>query len=423
MKRRRFVQVAVAGAAGSSFLGSGLLAFAAEEAKTPRNAEFRFDRPFDGAIVHERSGSPVLGVVSDSGGKKLKIEIAGTLPDSSDRIELVDARHPREKIAVRREATRFFAEAILEDAKTELIATRTDARGEGKASARTRVIWLKDSYPRYRFQVDDNSFFTRDIHQKGYKSIFDSPYLGMFRDFHEKYGVKVVLNLFYTTPEEDFNLSQLSDRYKSEWQDNAHWLKLAFHARNEFPDHPYLVGTPEQLRQDIDLIEGEIKRFAGEEVYTRTALLHWGSIRPESIRVLVEKGWRTLSGSLWPLRSASGAAYIAKYQVPEHAMRYLDEQDAWYHFDKGLLFSKIDLCCNRVPLKDTLPTLQRAYDNPNTREVMDLGTHEQYFWPFYKNYMPDHAQRLDRTFRFVTERGYRAIFPEDDVYEQVRDRV
>ena len=91
-------------------------------------------------------------------------------------------------------------------------------------------------------------------------------------------------------------------------------------------------------------------------------------------------------------------------------MRYLDEQDAWYNFDNGLLFVKIDLCCNRVPLKDTLPTLQHAYDNPNTREVMDLGTHEQYFWPFYESYRPDHAQRLDTAIRFVTEHGYEPVF-------------
>ena len=395
----------------------------AEEAKAKSDTAFRFDLPFDGAVVHQRSGSPILGVVDDSGRKKLKIQIAGPLAAASDRVEVVDARYPQRKIPVRQEGTKFFAEALLEDVKTEFVARLVDSQGAQKATARTRVIWLQDSYPRYRFQVDDNVFFTRDIHQKGYKSIFESPYLGMFREFNKKYGAKVVLNLFYSTPEEDFNLSQLSDKYKSEWQDNAHWLKLAFHARNEFPNHPFLVRTPEQLGEDINLIQREIHRFAGEKVYTRTALLHWGSVRPGSLQVLINRGWRTLSGSCWPLRSKQGSAYVDQYQVPEYAIRHVDQHDAWYNFENGLLFSKIDLCCNRVPLKDTLPTLQQAYDNPNTREVMDLGTHEQYFWPFYKNYMPDHAERLDCTFRFVTEHGYKAIFPEEDLFEQIRDRV
>lgn len=423
MKRRDFLRATVAGSAGSWWIGSGRSSLCAENKPTGPDAGLRFDQPFDGAVVHERCACPILGVAAGPGAKKLRIQIAGTLPDSSVRVELTSPRLPQQKIPVRQEGRRFFAESILEDVKTEFVATLAGTEGGQRKTARTRVIWLKDSCPRYRFQVDDNSFFTRDIHEKNYKSLFDSPYLGMFRDFRKKYGVKVVLNLFYSTPKEDFNLSQLSDKYKSEWQDNAHWLKLAFHARNEFPGHPFLSRTPQQLREDIELIEGQIKRFAGDKAYTRTALLHFGTIRPASLAVLIEKGWRTLSGSCWPLRGQQGNVHIAQYQVPEHAIRYVDEHDAWYNFDNGLLFSKIDLCCNRTPLKDTLPTLQQAYDNPNTREVMDLATHEQYFWPFYKNYMPDHAQRLDCAFRFVSERGYKAVFPEEDGFERVRDWV
>ena len=209
--------------------------------------------------------------------------------------------------------------------------------------------WLKDSYPRYRFQVDDNSFFTRDIHQKGYKSIFESPYLGMFREFNRKYGAKVVLNLFYSTPEEDFNLSQLSDKYKSEWQDNAPLVEAGpFMREMNSPIIPSWSERPNSWARISTYIEREVKRFAGEKVYTRTALLHWGSIRPESLQVLIGRGWRTLSGSCWPLRG-KGLEYIGRYQVPEYAIRYVNEHDAWYNFDNGLLFAKIDLCCNRVP--------------------------------------------------------------------------
>lgn len=43
-------------------------------------------------------------------------------------------------------------------------------------------------------------------------------------------------------------------------------------------------------------------------------------------------------------------------------------------------------------------------------EIIDLFTHEQYFWPFYKSYVPDHAQRLDAAIRWVTEHGYKPVF-------------
>jgi hypothetical protein len=41
---------------------------------------------------------------------------------------------------------------------------------------------------------------------------------------------------------------------------------------------------------------------------------------------------------------------------------------------------------------------------------MDLFTHEQYFWPFYVNYVPDHFKRLEATIQWVTEHGYKPIF-------------
>jgi len=51
--------------------------------------------------------------------------------------------------------------------------------------------------------------------------------------------------------------------------------------------------------------------------------------------------------------------------------------------------------------------------NPDTAEIMDLFTHEQYFWPFYRNYIPDHPRRLDAALRWVTEHGYKPAFLQD----------
>ncbi len=68
-----------------------------------------------------------------------------------------------------------------------------------------RVVWDRRSVPRYRFSIDDNSFFPRDIAQKQYASLFDCFYLKMLRDLHTKYGVKFTVNIYYTTGD-DFSL-------------------------------------------------------------------------------------------------------------------------------------------------------------------------------------------------------------------------
>ena len=70
----------------------------------------------------------------------------------------------------------------------------------------------------------------------------------------------------------------------------------------------------------------------------------------------------------------------------------------------------MDIVCNNTPVDRVAPMLQPLYDNPYLAEIMDLFTHEQYFWPFYVNHIPDHAQRLDAAIRWVTERGYEPVF-------------
>ena len=85
-------------------------------------------------------------------------------------------------------------------------------------------------------------------------------------------------------------------------------------------------------------------------------------------------------------------------------------------YDSGLIFSKVEFVIDRTPLDEILPKLEKALANPHTAEVIDLLTHEQYFWPFYGNYMPDHHQRLDRAFAFLSEHGYKPVFLDDGFY-------
>ena len=48
----------------------------------------------------------------------------------------------------------------------------------------------------------------------------------------------MILDSFYGN--DKFNLSQMTDAYKAEFEAASDWLKFAFHARQEFPDYPYI---------------------------------------------------------------------------------------------------------------------------------------------------------------------------------------
>ena len=49
------------------------------------------------------------------------------------------------------------------------------------------------------FFIDDTIWAFRDIARQKPASIFDQPFLALMKEAHDKYGMKVQLNLFYKT--------------------------------------------------------------------------------------------------------------------------------------------------------------------------------------------------------------------------------
>ena len=209
------------------------------------------------------------------------------------------------------------------------------------------------------------------------------------------------------TTGDDWRLTEFPDRYKGQWQDNADWLRLAFHAYANEPARPYQDAEPAKLIADLDRVNEQIVRFAGEEVCTPPTVIHWGMTRHSAFRPLYERGVRCLSGYF--RRDAKGQ-FDVNYRWDALHSKYLSEHDAWKDFDSGIVFSRVDIVCNNVPVDRIVPTLEPQIGDPNTAEILDLFTHEQYFWPFYIRYLPDHVQRLDTALRFCTDRGYTPVF-------------
>jgi len=66
---------------------------------------------------------------------------------------------------------------------------------------------------------------------------------------HRKYGTKIHHNLYYQTA--GFNLSQMPAKFRAEWQQNADWLRLTFHARANEPDRPYVHSSARRSGRTI----------------------------------------------------------------------------------------------------------------------------------------------------------------------------
>ena len=394
MQRREFLSSVTGMTAGLS-LG---LPFAFAETSA---GGLRIDQPFNGAVLHRRLKDFVVGVVEGPDGKPvaLKIKVFGEAPP--------DAAVTVNGTVCHRNGKYFEAEIELRQ-KTNEIVVKADSD-----ETRRTVLWLKNSVPRYRFTVDDTIFCLREIHRNGYKSLFDDYFLGNARKLHKKYGTKFALNLFYATSVEEkinvqrepFDLSQFSDRYQSEWRDNADWLQLLFHADKEFPNRPYKDAAPERIISDMRNVEREVKRFAGEQTYLPVNVIHFGEYSASAWKPLYDAGVRVLSNSV--------SETVERFGMDLERRRYLGNHDFLLDSDSGMVFGKVDMVLNNVPLDRVEPMLRDIVADPNRAEFIDLLTHEQYFWSFYRNYIPDHWDRLDRAFAFVTERGYKPVFIND----------
>jgi len=378
--RRTFLQAATAGIAGVAMDSIG--ARSAEPATA-----VKIEEPFHGAVLNHRHGEAVDG--------GLQIRVSGQAPPN-DSVTV-------NGIPPQRSGLRFNCNLTLRTKETEIAAISQG--GSGRQEHRIRVVWDRRSQSRYRFSIDDNSFFLRDIARKNYGSLFDCFYLKGLRDLHTKYGTRFVLNIYYTT-DDGFELPQFPDRYKGQWRDNSDWLKLAFHARANLPDRPYQNAPASQLIADFDQVAEQIRRFAGEQTYSPPTVIHWGMVQPTALKPLYERGVRVLSGYF---RRQNGA-YDVNYLLDDTRSEYLSRHDALMDFDSGIVFSRVDIVCNNTPVEQIVPTLEPLAKGPNQAEIMDLFTHEQYFWPFYSNYVPDHFQRLDTAIRWVTEHGYKPVF-------------
>lgn len=347
------------------------------------------ERPFHGAVLNRRQGEQTA--------EGLRIAVRGWAPEGW-QVRVNGQPAARNQRA-------FETSVVLKERETEIAAAAEGPDGQ-KAEDRVRVVWDRHSFPRYRVAIDDNSFFLRDIAQKQYKSLFDCFYLANLRKLHQKYGTKFVLNTYYTTGE-DFNLSQFPDRYRAEWRDNANWLRLAFHAWANDPPRPYQEAPAEKVLHDFDKVTAEIKRFAGEEAYSPTTVIHFAMTRHEVFKPLYERGVRALSGYF---RKNAEGRWDINYRWDDVRSEYVFTHDVWKDFESGIVFSKVDIVMDQTPVEKIVPTLEPLTKDPNTAELMDLLTHEQYFWPFYVNYRPDMVQRVETAVRFVTERGYKPVF-------------
>ena len=301
------------------------------------------------------------------------------------------------------------------------------------------------------FFIDDVIWVMRDIARQRPASLFDNEFMKMLKKAHDEWGLTVQLNLFYRTDffygNDEFTLSEMPDIYKSEFEAASDWLKMAFHAKQEFPDYPYVNATYEDVRDNYELIVGEIKRFAGEKSVSVTLCPHWLPVSKAGCHALYDCGVKFVSPSTGDTAEFDGdddclpyghsfrlrqnrqpetklctragknvriAASICGYNhvSTEIAQSYTGKNTSYLDEETGLRFRQLGggPTLNLHSLEEIAAGLDKLNDG---REFIGCATHEQYYYPDYYAYQPDYAEKIYLLARKVTEFGYRWITAEE----------
>ena len=315
----------------------------------------------------------------------------------------------------------------------------------GMYTQEVTVLWDKNSYKRYSFFIDDHSFLFTDLAKERPARAFDHFYLAGLKKIHEESGLKVTLNCFFHNDHFDCDMTQVPDCWKSEFVDNSDWMKLSFHSLGEFPDRLYIEASEEEFAHDYDLVHDQIVRFAGEETFIAPAVIHWGNISPGAAKAFIDRGGRVYNGmfrarymggpSLADRAAGTKTNNIAKSQdgcgaptregaasmfgfgFDEHFNR-IDEVSfaanhrAYYDPNLGVVFTRGCCCCNLVPIEKIPGRYAQAFAEAEIsgNEFFAGGSHEQYTFPYYHNYIPDHMQRIECAAKCLYEGGCTPVF-------------
>lgn len=249
------------------------------------------------------------------------------------------------------------------------------------------------------FTVDDNIRFFKEICERGYASVFEHPYLAMYKRLHEKYGLRVQLNLFYEC--DGFCLADMTDRYKDEWKNNSDWLKMSFHSRLENVK-PYKGSEYGEVFEDCSQVNREILRFAGENSLAKTTTLHYCLATDEGLRAVFDNGYRGLLGLY-----GTEAEPRSSYKSAEEECKIIRHGDSVVSC--GIAYAGIDVILNLYEKVEILKRLNELIG----RDIIKIMIHEQYFYEDYERYIPDFEDRIEAAFCLLFENGYESGFFEN----------
>lgn len=259
----------------------------------------------------------------------------------------------------------------------------------------------KNAAKHFCFTIDDNIRFMKELTENESESIFDHPYTALLRRLHEKFGLKIQLNMFYKM--DGFDLSQMSDKYADEWRENSDWLKLSFHSEKE-NFRPYESSGYDEVFTHCSAVNREILRFSSPKTLAKTTTVHYCRTTPEGFKALADNGVKGLLGLF-----GNNENPRTSYSLEEEDAARIRNGETVTH--NGVAVASLDMIINDMTAEE-IPTVAEQF---LSRDFMRVMIHEQFFYEDYKNYQADFEEKLTLIFNILKENGFNSCFFEERI--------
>ncbi len=253
---------------------------------------------------------------------------------------------------------------------------------------------------KFCFTVDDNIIFCEELTKGSYNSLFEHPYLAFYKELHDKFDIKVQLNMFYRKG--GYDLSMMTDKFKDEWKEASDWLKLSFHSIEEAKCF-YTECTYDEMYTECKALHDEVIRFAGETSLAETTTVHYCQSSKNGLKAMRDlgiKGVLGLFGTDASPRTSYGISLSDAAKIRSGEMITID----------GITHHPLDIVLNKFSTVEILAFLKTVVGK---RETVSIMIHEQYFYPFYKAYQPDFKEKIFSAVKFLCENGYKGCLLEE----------
>lgn len=259
--------------------------------------------------------------------------------------------------------------------------------------------------PEYmHISIDDVIEILRELDVNDYKSIWEHPVFSFLKSLNQEYGAVFSLYCFYMSKDGQWNLDQMSNQFKAEFEEASNWLRFGFHSY-QYETKYGLTNKKLSVQEAVNhysLITNAICQFASSSVIDTVPRIHFYQGTREKTRA-----WRDTKNGIRGLLSADDARDEV-YYLNQMQREKLIKSDDYFDSDEKLYFVHTDFRLeNESNPIQKLQTIMQDINYSEQRQIHCIFTHED------KLNLETIKKKMNDCCNWAFSNGYEFLFPMD----------